>query len=258
MGRYTGLPTLLVDYLKPRRATFQVKGAAIDSGRNGVGESVSIEFSGGGVLTCSYEECFVQAREEHEYLGWVAARLDGSFRFMNVPILTDWQGPFPINAQGIPQPRIGGIPHSDGSMFSDGAGYSQATVWGKVTAAAGLGAGQLSIRLYGAARPLRWSDWFSIYHADVGATAGKGWRSYRYWDVVSVSETTEVIEGETVDVQDYVLAISGPLKQAVEVDTLVEFVRPRTVMKFPTGFTLAHEIEGFWRSSPTLQFVEAF
>jgi hypothetical protein len=258
MGRYTNLPTLLIDYLKPRRARFKMNGAAVDSGRNGIGESVSIEFSGGGLVSCAYEECFVQAPEEHEHANWIAARLDGSHRFINVPILTDWVGPFPLNAQGVPQPFVGGITHSDGSTFSDGAGYSQATVWGRFTAGAALGAGQISMRIYNASRGLRWSDWFSIYHEDVGSTAGKGWRSYRYWESEATGTGNETIDGVETPYRAYTLAITPPLRQAVEIDTRIEFARPRCVMKFPTGFTLESEIEGFWRSNPTLNFIEAF
>lgn len=245
MARYTNVPTLAVDFLKPARMRFDTKGGGIDGGRNGVGEAISIEMSGGGTLVGAYEECFVQAREEHEYANWLAARLNGSFRFVNVAILSDWMGPFPVDGRGVPQPIVSGISHSDGSFFSDGSGYSQATVFGTVTAAAALNAGVLQVRLQGAARKLRWSDWFSIYHAD------KGWRSYRYWDVLSSS-------GDDVSDVTYSLAVTPPLREAVGSGVRVEFARPRCVMKFPTGFTAPWEVEGWWRSRPTFQFAEAF
>lgn len=259
MGRYTNLPTLLIDYLKPSRARFQSKGAAVDTPRNGVGDSVSIEFSGGGILTCSYVDCFVQDPQEHGYINRLAARLDGGFRFINVPMLTDWVGPFPTNALGVPQPFVGGITHSDGSTFSDGAGYSQATVWGRFTAGAALGAGQISMRIYNATRGLDFdSFWFSIYHPDVGAAAGKGHRAYSYWDCEQTGTGNETIDGVSTPYRAYTLSLSRPLRQAVDVNTRIEFARPRNVMKFPTGFTLPTEIEGFWRSNPTLEFTEAF
>lgn len=258
MGRYTNQPTLAIDFLKPSRAEFSVPGAAVDSGRNGVGQSISVEFSGGGVVRCTYADCFTYDSEAHEYLTWLSARLDGGFRFINVPIKTDWQGPFPVDVRGRPQPIIKGIPHSDGAFFSDGSGYSQAAVWGKFTAPAALNAGVISIRVYGAARRLRWSDWLSTYHDDAEAVVGKGWRAYRYWDVMDVSETTEVVEGATLQAQDYRLAITPPLRQAVTADQRIEFARPKCVMKFPTGFILKHEIEAPWISRPTYEFTEAF
>jgi len=41
-------------------------------------------------------------------------------------------------------------------------------------------------------------------------------------------------------------------------ETLIEFARPRCVMKFPNDFNLEWNVKGFWISRPTLQFVEAF
>lgn len=258
MGRYTSLPTLDVDFIKPKRASFDRKGGAIDSSRNGVGESISIDFSGGGILTCSYEECFAQSSEEHEYMRWVAARMRGSHRFMNVPIITDWAGPFPLDSRGRPMLKVSGITHSDGSTFSDGTGYSQTTVWGVTRAAAALGAGKLKVRIYGASRRLRWSDWFSIYHDDVDDVPGKGWRAYCHWETTFLEEGTQVVSGATRTYQEYELSLDCPLRQAVANGTRVEFVRPRSVMKFATGFTAPWALEDKWIWKPSLQFTEAF
>ncbi|MER8846052.1 hypothetical protein [Mesorhizobium australicum] len=252
MGRYTNLPTLNIDFLKPTKLSFDTKGGGLEGGRNGLGESVTIETSGGGVLVGSYEGCVIQGREEHEYINWVAARMNSSIRFINVPILSDWMGPFALGAGNVPRPIIKGIPHSDTSLFSDGAGYSQATVFGTMGAAAALNAGQITLNIYGADRNLRWSDWFSIYHPT------KGWRAYRYWESSDPVSVTEIVEGVAVTGAQYVLSLDKPLREAVPAGTRIEFARPRSVMKFPASFTLAWEAEGWWQSSPTLQFVEGF
>ena len=252
MGRYTNLPTLAVDFIKPARMSFDSKGAGQEGGRNGVGESVSIETSGGGILTGSYVDCYVQRPEEHEYLNWVSARMNGSFRFMVVPILSDWMGPFPVDSRDIPQPIISGIPHSDGALFSDTSGYSQATVFGTMATDAPLNAGQITLNIFGNSRNLRWSDWFSIYHPT------KGWRAYRYWESNDPIPVTATVDGVSYTGQQYLLALDRPLREAVTAGTRIEFARPRCVMKFPSGFTLAWEAEGWWQSKPTMQFVEAF
>ncbi|TIX71695.1 MAG: hypothetical protein E5V25_07855 [Mesorhizobium sp.] len=251
MGRYTPLPTFDVDYIKPSRMSFDTKGGGLDGGRNGLGESVTIETTGGGVFVATYENCFAQRPEEHEYINWVAARMNGSFRFINVPIKSDWMGPFPT-VNNIPTPIIGGIPHSDGALFSDGAGYSQATVFGTMGAAAGLNAGQITINVFGTSRNLRWSDWFSISHPT------KGWRAYRYWEASDPVDVTAVVDGVSYDGSQYLLSLDKPLREAVTAGYRVEFARPRCVCKFPVGFTLPWEVQGWWRSSPTFQFVEAF
>jgi len=244
MAVYINQPTVPIMYLRPTRASFDNPGSAIDGGVNGVGESISIETSGGGIVTAVYERCMLQAEdtERHEVINWLGARGNGGFRFFNVPIINDGIGPFPI-IDGKKRPIIKGIPHSDGSFFSDGSGYSQATVYGEVTEAAGLGAGILKMRVYGAARPLRWSDWFSIYHPT------KGWRAYRYWEVIAKTSETNPV---------YTLAIAPPLREAVTAGTRVELARPMCVMKFPRGFTLPWDYEGWYHSRPTLQFTEAF
>lgn len=244
MAVYTSQPTAPIMYLRPTGASFDVPGSGLDGGVNGAGESISIETSGGGMVTCTYDRCVLQADdpERHEVINWLGARLNGSFRFINVPVINDGIGPFPFIG-GKRRPTINGIPHSDGSLFSDGSGYSQATVYGEITEAAALNAGIIKMRVYGAARPLRWSDWFSIYHPT------KGWRAYRSWEVISKTDEVNPV---------YTLGIGPPLREAVTAVTRVELARPMCVMKFPRGFTLPWQYEGNYQSRPTLQFVEAF
>lgn len=253
VSRYTNQPMLDIDFIKPGSMEFDVQANAIDGGRNLQNESISMEITGGGFVTATYENCYAQQPEEHEYFTRLASRLNGSFRFIDVPLKTDWQGPFPI-IERRPVPLITGIPHSDSALFSDGSGYSQATVFAIVLANAALNAGQLSIRLYDAARNIRWSDWFSIYHE-----ANKGWRAYRNWDVISMSEQgMETISGANRPYRDYVLAIQPALREAVTAGTRVEFARPRFVAKIAPGQKISTKVESFWVTRPTLQFVEAF
>lgn len=251
MASYINLPTLPLDFIKAGRMSVDTPGGGFEGGRNGLGESITIGLSGGPMLAISYSNCFAQSPEEHEVLNWIAARANGSFRFFNVPIKSDWMGPFPL-VNGIPTPIVTGIPHSDGSMFSDGSGYSQATVFATFEEAAALNAGQIVVNIFGASRNLRWSDWMSTYHSV------KGWRAWRYWEHSDPIDVTRTVDGVSYDGQQYTLAIDIPLRQAVEAGQRIELARPRCVMKFPTGFTLPWEAEGFWLSRPTLNFVEAF
>ncbi|KQV33147.1 MULTISPECIES: hypothetical protein [unclassified Rhizobium] len=252
MAVYTDLPTLEANFLAPLKTTFDVVGSSIEGGRSATGETVSMEMSGGGIVTATYDDCKIRDEEQFEYINMLGARLNGSFRFINVPIPTDWFGPFPI-INKIRRPIITGIPHSDGSYFDDGSGYSQTTVWGKITASAALNAGIVRMRVYGLSRPLRWSDWFSIYHPT------KGWRAYRYWEVLDrYSDGTETIDGTPTPYQEYLLAIAPPLREAVTSGTRVEFARPRFVARFPAGFTLPSVIEAFFVTQQSIQFTEAF
>lgn len=244
MGSFINQPTVPIMYLRPTKAYFDVVGAGISGGTNSFSEDITIETAGGGRVICNYERCVLQAddTERHEVINWLGARMNGGFRFANVSIINDGIGPFPI-INGKRRPIIDHIPHSDGSLFSDTSGYSQATVYAVITANAVVGAGVIQMQVFGATRPLRWSDWFSIYHPT------KGWRAYRYWEVQSVSSDENPI---------YTLAISPALREAITVGTRVELARPTCVMKFPKGFTLPWEYEANYQSRPTLNFTEAF
>lgn len=246
MGSYLNQPTLYANLLGPASTSTDVVGSAIDGGRNGAGESQSIEMSGGGLLTATYTDCKIVSKEQLEYINFLGARLNGGFRYINVPIITDWFGPFPTIG-GLPAPFVTGIPHSDGSLFTDTSGYSQATVWGEVLAAASGNAGIISMRVYGLNRPLRWSDWFSIYHPT------KGWRAYRYWEVQAAVDGNN---GQPYT--DYTLALAPPLREAVAVGDRVEFARPRFVGKFKADFTLPSVVEAYFVTQQTIQFSEAF
>ncbi len=112
MAVYINQPTVPIMYLRPTRASFDNPGSAIDGGVNGVGESISIETSGGGIVTAVYERCVLQAEdtERHEVINWLGARGNGGYRFFNVPIINDGIGPFPF-INGKRRPIIKGIPH---------------------------------------------------------------------------------------------------------------------------------------------------
>jgi hypothetical protein len=245
MANYLNQPTLAANFLAPAQTTIDVKGAVIDGG-----SGITIGLSGGGRLESTYEDCMIKDPEHYEYINLLGARLNDGFRFMNIPIITDWFGPFPkINR--LPTPIVTGIPHSDGSFFDDGSGYSQATVWGEITEAAALNAGIVKMRVYGLSRALRHSDWFSIYHA-----TAKGWRAYRYWDVIAKADGYDV--DLTMAYQDYTLGIAPPLREAVAVGTRVEFARPLFVGKFKQDFTLPSVVPAFFVTKQTIQFQEAF
>jgi hypothetical protein len=243
MATYTDQPMFPVDFLRPTEASFDNPGSGLDGGVNGVGEPISIETSGGGIITATYSNMVLEGPDERfEVLNWLGARLNGGFRFINVPIVNDKIGPFPV-IRGTRRPIIKGIPHSDGALFSDSSGYSQATVYGEVREDAPLNAGIISMQVFGAARDLRWSDWFSIYHPT------KGWRVYRHWEVIDKSDDADPI---------YRLALSPPLREAVTAGTRVELARPRCVMKLPKGVTVPWAYSGWYSSRPTVQFTEAF
>lgn len=242
MGELTNQPDFPIDFMRPTRISFDLVGNAVDGGVNGVGEASSIETSGGGMWMASIENMMLEGPDERfEVLSWLGARLNGGFRNIVVPLVNDKIGAFPVIG-GAVRPIIKGIPHSDGSLFTDGSGYSQATVYGEVVAMDSTGI--LRVRVYGGARKVfRWSDFFSIYHET------KGWRLYRSWELLDQTEEENPVSR---------IAISPPLRETVPIGTRIELARPRSVMKLQRGQTVPWSYQGFYSSRPTLSVVEAF
>jgi hypothetical protein len=237
MGVYDNLPTLDLSLLRPQRLIkFRTQDDGIEGGRNGPGSGQVISFSGGGILTGGYGDCFVQSDEQHEYVDALEARLSGSFRYINVPIMTDISGPFPTR-NGAPLTTYPKIFDPDESIV-DGAIPEADTVTGEISADAALHAGVIEFTLSGAARDLRHGLWFSIQHDN------KGHRAYQVW---------EIQEGAP----NYTCAISPPLDEPVTDGTAMRITRPLCVMRYPVGFSAATDVTGFWRSRPTFMFEEA-
>lgn len=244
MSRYTGLPILNVPFLRPMDMMFDTKGGGIDGGKNSLSQTITIGLTGGPTVLGSYKQCRIFKPDQFSYINWLGARLNDSHRYINVPIITDYAGLFPLGSDGVRRAIIDGIPHSDGALFSDDSGYSQITVTGTVSPAA-LNAGQVSIRIIGAGHDIGFSEWFSIYHPE------KGWRAYRNWDIISKT-------GPSVADRTYTLAISPPLRETITATTEVRISRPLCVMKLPSGFTIPFAASGYWRNDADLMFEEAF
>lgn len=242
MSVFTGLPTLDVEFMRPMSMSFDTPGGGLDGGKNILEQGITIGLTGGPVITGEYSQCNFHTDEQFEYLNWLGARMNGSHRYINVPIITDYSGPFPADAQGIKKSVITGIPHSDGSLFSDGSGYSQDAVTATIEPAL-ANAGIVTLNVTGASRDIRWSDWFSVNHPT------KGWRAYRNWEIISKTGTTT---------KTYVLAISPALREAVTVAQEARFSRPLCAMKFPHGFTLPFSARRYWKHEADIKFEEAF
>ncbi len=135
---------------------------------------------------------------------------------------------------GLP-PIMTGIPHSDGSLFSDGSGYSQSTI--KVTAQANLGLRATSAVLaIEEAGPLKRGMYFSVYN---------GMRPSMH-----VLTKPPEVEGDTVTVR-FLPPLRGPVSAGDEVD----FADPKLVMNLasPDVGELALNMGRWGRPSIELQ-----
>jgi hypothetical protein len=215
-----------------------IAGAAIDGGRAMSGVGSAVDFSGGGFWTVTYSEIAVFTPDQHRYWTLLRNRLNGGVRSISVPLLTDWVGPFPTDANGTPQAMLQRISFDDGAFFDDGSGFAESTVEAEIAVNAALNAGTVSIRMI-LGQELQGGETFSIAHPN------KGDRAY------SIDEIDSVV-GNVVT-----CSIRPPLREAVTAGTYAEFSRPRCLMRLPPGATLPWSVRPNWESRPSVTFIEA-
>lgn len=193
---------------------------------------------GGGLWVMSAD--LIVPQEKDDFLCYRAVRMlnQGGARPM-VMLRDEASAGFP------PWPVIGGveitgyaaIPHSDGTLFSDGTGYSQPAIVAQTVGAAALRDTTLTINLISASA-LRGGEVFSLY------TANQGWRMHEI--------TTVVIDGNGHSV----VTFEPPLRDDIDDATPVEFDRPRCVMFCATPKALDLVVTTSPYCTPSISFIE--
>lgn len=142
---------------------------------------------------------------------------------------------------GLP-PMKGGIPHSDGSRFSDGSGYRQSTI--KVSVAVAAARRSTSLRLtIEQAGPLKRGMYFTIWSFAAGVMLP---RMYMITKPVDV-------DGSTVTV-----TFLPPLRTAVDAGEDVDFADPCAAMNLAGDETGDLDINLRRFSSPSLELEESW
>lgn len=240
MADYVNIPTVDLNFLRPKGVSFDTLGGQQEGPRNGLGHSIMMNVASGAHVVASYNGCMIHDPEEFEYFDMIGAR--GPARFMNWPIINTWT---------LPTRSVGGLPirtytplfDEDGS-FIDGATSIEPAVRAKATAPAALNAGTVSLRVSGGNRRLRHAAWFSFQHAV------KGHRAYRVWNIDSA-----VADGNSVI---YTFAITPALREAIVLDQEANFVSPRFVGRLAPGVGVPYMAEDRWIASHSIDVMEAF
>ena len=234
------LPRFSLGLAPPGRMSApMIVGGAIES-RSASGYISATDISGGGFVAIKYSNIVLGNRtpDAVRYWSMLGAQLSGGQRSIIVPFLTD----FWANS-GNPI-RSSGIPHSDGSFFSDGSGYSQTNIPATLAAAAAVNANPVTINIQ-TGQLLYGGEWFSISHSD-------GYpRSYVVTDIVSQVVNSD---GSTTSV----VAIRPPLRRATTINTPVKFDRPECTMKLKGGTYPTMDFSNYWWSTPEIDFIESF
>jgi len=132
-------------------------------------------------------------------------------------------------------PSIGGIPHSDQTMHSDGAGYAQGAVPGEVAAAASVGSNQVLIYNGSTEMPIQ-----------LGAFIGLG--DYLYVIIAAVPGSNN----ETL------LTLAPKLRATVPIDTPIDWCRARCPMRLMADDSGSYDLSLGRYGTATLDLVEVW
>lgn len=232
--------TYSLELLPPGRMVIDVLGGGAEAPRSITGDGGAIDFCAG-LWSIKYAEMFVHAPARHRYWSWLGGILNTRVRMMRVPIYSDWFAPVSGNAGGALY--ITGIPHSDGSLHSDGTGYSQSTI-SAVLGAAAMGAGAIQITVMAGGEILG-GEIFSINHPT------QDHRAYKIADV-EPNPTADSLGRLT-----YQVGLNMPLKEDVPAGTSARFDRPLCIMRLAPGATIPLDVSGFQLARPEINFLEA-
>jgi hypothetical protein len=156
--------------------------------------------------------------------------MDGGVNPVIMPFLSD-ESRHLGHDPGVP------VPHSDGALFSDGAGYVGSEVDIVTASAANLRATTLPVTI-NTSQPMWGTEAFSIWHVELGP---------RLYKIVSVPEYSP---------DAAVLEIRPPLREAVVPGLPLDFERPRCVMKITNAREALGRIKPPWSFVVTLNFIE--
>ncbi|WLB43014.1 hypothetical protein QIH93_20930 [Bradyrhizobium ottawaense] len=229
--------------LREKSHAWNLAGVTVAGGQTGASVATLVRSDGGGYWTCSMSDVSLSGgrglvgkeRQKISTLLWRAVRqvCEGGVTSIVVPRNDALFRPWP---EGLPQGESI-VPHSDSSLFSDGAGYYQPVI-DIACAAAELRATSLEIEIVEAGE-LVGGEAFSIEHETAG------WRLY---------------EIKTVDARDdgqATITFNPPLREAVSDGTRLEFDRPRCLMRLAQTSSMNLTVQPWTFTSASVDFVEA-
>lgn len=229
--------------LREKSHSWNLAGVAVSPGST-ANVSTLVRTDGGGFWTCAMSDVSLSGgrglanrdRQRISTLLWRSIRqiADGGVNSLIVPRNDALFRPWPA---GISQTSGIDVPHSDGTLFSDGVGYYQSVI--NITCdAADLRSTSLDIAANYAGE-LMGGESFSINHTNVG------WRLY------------EIATVDMVDDVNGTITFNPPLREAVTADTQLEFDRPRCTMRLAQTSSMNLTVQPWNFNTTSVDFVEA-
>lgn len=242
--------------MPPGRMTApRIVGGAVEGGASLSGITLASDATGGGFVAIDYSDIQLSNTNRDRVLLFnrFMIALQGGIRTCIVPFLTDFIAPVVGDPFGPMFSSVFGggnsnsetlTTFSDGSLFSDGSSFAQPPVAGTITAAGSAGDGTVSLTVVGG-RELQGGEWFGVQHPT------KSFRAYNVTDIDSQSVDGNGTVTATV-------AIRPTLRDVLTVGMIVDWWRPRCLMRIKSGNDATIDLANFWYATPSLSFVEAF
>ena len=248
----TAAPIVIdLGFLPPGRMTApRIVGGAVEGGSSLSGITLAGDTTGGGFVAVDYQNIQLSNvnRDRILFFSRNMVALQGGVRNCVIPLLTDYYAPCANNlfASAFSGYHAGYTltKFSQPAVFSDGSLFSQPPVAGTCTAVGNPGDGTVSLTVIGG-RPLQGGEWFGVQHPT------KSFRAYCVTD----------IDSQTVDGYGNVtatVAIRPTLRDVITVSMVVDWWRPRCLMRIKSGDDATLDLSQFWYSTPSLSLVEAF
>jgi hypothetical protein len=229
--------------LREKSHAWNLAGVAVSPGAT-ANVATLVRSDGGGFWTCTMSDVSLSGRaglsgrdrQKVSTLLWRAVRqiADGGVNSIIVPRNDTLFVPWP---EGVSRSIGIDVPHSDGALFDDSAGYYQSTIDVSCNAA-DLRATSLDITITYAGE-LMGGESFSILHPTYG------WRLYEIATVVPIDGTHATI------------TFNPPLRQGVATGTPLEFDRPRCVMRLAQTSSMNLTVQPWTFNAASVDFVEA-
>ncbi|BAL76009.1 hypothetical protein [Bradyrhizobium cosmicum] len=233
--------------LREKSHAWNMAGAAVAGGPAIAGTGTLTRSDGGGYWTCQMSDIALAGRagmldrgrdrQRKSTLLWRAIRqiAGGGVNSLVVPRNDARFRPWPA---GLPQGAAAIIPHSDTSLFVDGAGYYQSVIDIIAGGDADLRDTELDI-VVNYAGELIGGESFSIEHPTWG------WRMY------------EIATVEMASNSEGTITFNPPLREDVAVGTRLEFDRPRCLMRLAQPSSMNLTVQPWTFNNASVDFVEA-
>lgn len=231
-------PDFPIALFREANLTWELSGVAIGGGQSASGVSAVTRLDGGGLWQAKFAEIWLYTAAKRR--GWraLSAIADGGVQPLVVQVRETFDAPFPV-VSGSALASLPLCTFSDGATFSDGGEFASSTMSFFANATALLRSTSLVVKKV-AGSALQGGEYFAIDHIT------KSWRLYRIATAIDNGDGT------------FNVTFRPPLREAIAANTLLDFDRPRCVMRLASVSAMDAVLEPPYNATVAVNFVEAF